>query len=217
MPNDLFDSSEITGLILAGGKSTRMGGAEKGLQALIGSPMVSHVAQRLAPQVAKQFLVVNRFEDAYAQLGFHVLKDARAGFLGPLAGIEAGLIQCQTKFLLCVPCDTPFIPSNLVATLAQALFDTNSDLAYAITEEGENANVIVRIHPTIALMRLTVTQSLQDFLNAGGRKVQSWHQELNTFPVHFSNNENFANINTIDEITSLNKIAKEQVTTEDLY
>jgi molybdenum cofactor guanylyltransferase len=216
MLKECFDSSEITGLILAGGRSSRMGGVEKGLQTLRGAPMVSHVAQRLAPQVGKLFLVANRFENAYAHLGFHVLKDARAGFLGPLAGIEAGLIKCQTKFLLCVPCDTPFIPSNLVATLAQALFDTNSDLTYAITEEGENVNMKGRIHPTIALMRSTVTQSLQDFLNAGGRKVQSWHQELNTFPVHFFNNENFANINTIEEITSLNKFTKEQVANEDL-
>ena len=204
MPNEFFDSSEITGLILAGGKSSRMGGAEKGLQTLRGTPMVSHVAQRLTPQVAKLYLVANRFEDAYVQLGFRVLKDVRAGFLGPLAGIEAGLLQCQTKFLMCVPCDTPFIPNDLVARLAQALNETQCDLAYATTSEGENEHEIERTHPIIALMRLTVTQSLQDFLDAGGRKVQAWHHELNALAVHFPNVESFVNINSVEELTNLN-------------
>lgn len=216
MAMEFFDSSDVTGLILAGGKSTRMGGAEKGLQVLRGSPMVTHVAQRITPQIAKLFLSANRCEDTYAQLGFHVLRDGRDGSLGPLAGIEAGLIQCQTPFLLCVPCDTPFIPTDLVAKLAQALCDTNSDLVYAITNDGESDTVTERVHPIIALMKTTVTQSLQAFLDVGGRKVQAWHQELNTFGVHFSSCESFANINTLDDITSLNKLAGEQVKNTDL-
>src|SRR6478735_5870112 len=111
---------DITGLVLAGGQGSRMGGVDKGLQPFRGRPMVAHVIERLAPQVHSILVNANRNPEAYAEFGHRVVSDEIEGFAGPLAGFERGLAHATTPFLVTVPCDSPFLPTDLVERLRAA-------------------------------------------------------------------------------------------------
>src|SRR5689334_20428419 len=108
----------VTGIILAGGLGRRMGGVDKGLQPLHGQPMVAHVLQRLAPQVAALIINANQNPEQYTTLGApfaaHIVPDSIAGYAGPLAGLQAGLAAARTPLVVTVPCDSPFLPLDLV-------------------------------------------------------------------------------------------------------
>ena len=113
-------ADRVTGLILAGGRGSRMGGTDKGLQPLRGMPMAMHVLWRLAPQVIDVVINANRNLGAYEGFGRTVVPDASADFQGPLAGMLAGLPYCETEWMMVVPCDTPHLPTDLVARLLEA-------------------------------------------------------------------------------------------------
>src|SRR4051812_37659687 len=146
--------SEVTGIVLAGGQGSRMGGVDKGLQPFRGKPMVAHVLERLSPQVSEILVNANRNVEAYAAFGHHVIADEIAGFAGPLAGFERGLAHAKGALVATAPCDSPFLPLDLVARLQNALEGAHADLAVAKT--GEQA------HPVFCLMRREVHASLQE-------------------------------------------------------
>lgn len=190
----------ITGVILAGGKSRRMGGVDKGLIDFLGKPMVAHVIQRLAPQVDEVLINANREVERYAAFGHPVVTDDIADFAGPLAGLHKAMQVAKHPYVLMVPCDSPMLPMNLVDRLMRGLIERDADLAVAKT--GAQA------HPVFCLCRKSLLPDLQDFLENGGRKIDAWYQHLNVAEILFNDNaQAFANINTPEELLGLEKAA----------
>ena len=123
--------AEITGLVLAGGRGSRMGGVDKGLQNHLGMPLAMQALLRLGPQVGALMINANRNLGAYESMGVPVWPDAQLDYPGPLAGFLAGLEHCETPYLVTVPCDTPNFPTDLVARLAAALQAEGAEIAIA--------------------------------------------------------------------------------------
>ena len=185
----------ITGIILAGGMGRRMGGVDKGLVELDGRPMVAHVLARLSPQVDSVLINANQNMDRYAALGCPVVADAVGGFAGPLAGLHAGMPAAATPLVVTVPCDSPFLPTDLVARLAAALERDDAQLAVARTFDQP--------HPVFALVRRDVLPHLATFLADGGRKIDAWYATLRIVEVPFDDCEAaFRNINTANELAA---------------
>ena len=183
----------ITGLVLAGGQGRRMGTIDKGLVPLAGRPMVAHVLERLAPQVDDILINANQHSAEYAAFGHRVIADAIGGFAGPLAGLQVGLANARHDLVATVPCDSPFLPADLVARLAAALDARAADIAVARTFDQP--------HPVFALVRRTVLPNLTRFLEGGGRKIDAWYAALRTVEVPFDDEaQAFRNINTTDEL-----------------
>jgi molybdopterin-guanine dinucleotide biosynthesis protein A len=187
---------EVTGIVLAGGQGRRMGGVDKGLIVLDGRPMVAHVLERLRPQVADVLINANQNTERYAEFGHPVVRDAVGGFAGPLAGLHAGLSQVARKYAVTVPCDSPFLPIDLVARLGEALSArAGTDLAVAKTFDQP--------HPVFCLVRRDVLPHLAAFLDAGGRKIDAWYATLAVVEVPFDDEAPaFRNINTADELAA---------------
>ncbi len=183
----------ITGLILAGGRGRRMGSIDKGLAPFGGRPLIDHVIERLAPQVDRLLVNANRNLEHYARFGSPVIADRIDGFAGPLAGLEAGLAACPTPYLVCAPCDSPFLPPDLVSRLADTLTAAKASVAVARTGD--------RLHPVFSLMRTDELPDLQAFMRAGGRRFENWLQRLKWVPCPFDDAPDaFANINTPEEL-----------------
>jgi molybdopterin-guanine dinucleotide biosynthesis protein A len=199
MNNATPDKKNITGLILAGGRGTRMGNVDKGLQAFRGKPMVQHVLMRLAPQTDRMIINANRNLPEYAEFGVPVWPDEIAGFAGPLAGLQTGLHHCETPFLATAPCDTPFLPLDLVARLADALTAQEADLAVATTGEGNS----YQPHPVFCLLKTSLHDHLEKFLQSGQRKIDAWYASLKVAKVHFDDEAAFRNINTPEELQQI--------------
>ena len=187
---------EITGLILAGGLGRRMSadgaGVDKGLQPFRGQPMVRHVIQRFAPQVGALLVNANRNREAYEAFGFPVIADTIDGFAGPLAGLHCALAASATRFVASVPCDSPFLPQDLVERLAAAL--SGSDAQVAVARTGRQP------HPVFMLVDRRAQPSLETFLGAGRRKIDAWYAELGVVEVDFADEAAFRNINTPEEL-----------------
>lgn len=184
---------KITGVILAGGMGQRMGGADKGLQDLRGRPLVAWAIERLEPQVDHLLISANRNFAQYAAFGYPVLPDDIPDFAGPLAGLHAALGHADTPLVASAPCDTPWLPIDLVARLLGALQGNAADLAVARTPQ--------RIQPLCCLVRRNVLPQLTRYLTAGGRKVMDWQASLNTVSVLFDDAAGaFSNINTTEEL-----------------
>lgn len=186
----------ITGLILAGGRGSRMGHVDKGLQPFAGMPMVQHVLTRLAPQVDKLFINANRNLAVYQGFGVPVLQDEIPDFAGPLAGLQTGLLHCDTRYLVTAPCDSPFMPQDLVERLHCALTAADADLAVAVTGEGDTR----RVHPVFCFLKTSLEPHLTEYLQRGGRKMDAWYASLKAVDVHFSEEAAFRNINTREEL-----------------
>ncbi|MEO8132483.1 MAG: molybdenum cofactor guanylyltransferase MobA [Betaproteobacteria bacterium] len=187
----------VTGIVLAGGLGRRMGGVDKGLQLLRGRAMVAHVLERLQAQVDALIVNANQNPDQYAALGApfgaRIVPDSIAGFAGPLAGLQAGLAAAQTPLVVTVPCDSPFLPLDLVRRLHAALDADGAQLAVAKTGS--------RPHPVFALVRASVSEHLEAFLAGGGRKIDTWYAALRVVEVPFDDEAAaFENINTRDEL-----------------
>lgn len=190
---DLRDPPRITGLILAGGLGRRMGGVDKGLQPLRGRPLVAWVLDRLRPQVTEVLINANQNQAEYARLGCRVIGDEIGGFAGPLAGLHAGLKANVHPFLVTVPCDSPFLPADLVRRLHAALVANHADLAVAKTGDQP--------HPVFSLVRESLASHLTAFLESGGRKIDAWYASLKVVEVAFDDEaEAFSNINTRAEL-----------------
>jgi len=194
---DMINTEQITGLILAGGRGTRMGHVDKGLQNFRGAPMVLHVLMRLQPQVGELMINANQNLGPYESFGAPVWPDEIRGFEGPLAGMQTGLIHCMTEYMVTAPCDSPFLPTDLVARLAQGLADADADLAVAVTGAGDCNR---QAHPVFCLMKASLLEHLTDYLRGGGRKIDAWYASLKTAEVLFEEEAAFRNINTVAEL-----------------
>lgn len=186
----------ITAIVLAGGRATRMGGQDKGLVELAGRPMIAHVLAALAPQVERVIINANRNLERYAAFGWPVVADEDTGFLGPLAGLAAGLRTADTPLVLTAPCDCPLLAPDLVARLYSALEREHADIA--VPFDGE------RLQPVFALVKRELADSLAAYLGGGDRKIDRWFAQHRLAQVDFSDRpENFVNVNDPDERTAL--------------
>lgn len=197
---------EITALLLAGGRGMRMGGVDKGLQMLHGEPLALHVMRRLAPQAGPLLISANRHTARYAELGepFHatVISDTLPDFPGPLAGLLAGLRAARTSFVLSAPCDTPGLPTDLADRLAAALDARDSGIATVTTTDAQGDT---SIHPVFALVRTSLADDLEGFLQAGERKVRTWYARHRAVEVAFPDERTFYNINSLQELADLER------------
>ncbi|MBO3708740.1 MAG: molybdenum cofactor guanylyltransferase [Candidatus Accumulibacter sp.] len=183
----------ITGVVLAGGLGRRMGGVDKGLQELDGRPLVSWVIERLAPQVDELLLNANRNAERYAAFGHAVVADRIDGFAGPLAGLHAALSVARHPLVATAPCDSPFLPTDLVARLHAALDDSGAELAVARS--------LGRVQPVFCLCRRTALPALSAHLAAGGRRIERWFCSLPLVEVSFEDQPAaFANINSVEDL-----------------
>ena len=191
-------TDHISAVLLAGGQGSRMGGIDKGLVELAGRPMAAHALARLAPQVDELLINANQNRERWRTFGYPVFSDdfgGAGGFCGPLAGLQAALMRARHPLVLSVPCDSPFLPTDLVARLAHALHASAAQLAVATTAG--------RAHPVFCLCRRELAPQLADFLAAGGRKVGAWHSTLRVVAVPFDDNPAaFRNINTAAELSA---------------
>lgn len=186
-------NDKITGVILAGGLGRRMGGIDKGLQELRGQTMVHRVIERLAPQVDELLINANRNVERYAAFGHRVVPDRIPDYAGPLAGLHAALSAATQPLVATAPCDSPFLPADLVSRLLSALTTTNADLAVARTFDQP--------HPVFCLCKREVLPHLSEFLASGGRKFEHWYATLKAVEVAFDDEaEAFENINTREEL-----------------
>lgn len=196
--------TDITGLVLAGGRGTRMGGIDKGLQSWHGRPLAQHALERLRPQVGPLLLSANRHHDRYAAWGVPVLADSRADFPGPLAGLATGLAACTTPWLLAVPCDAPLFPADLAARLAQAAHGAGADIAIARAPDARGA---LQNQPVFCLLRPSLLRNLLSFLEQGGHKMGLWCTQQHAAHADFGRPSDdpqaFANANTLDELAQL--------------
>ena len=191
-----IDAREITGVILAGGRGSRMGGADTGLQPYRGVPLAMHALLRLAPQVGEVMINANRNLAAYESMGVAVWPDALADYPGPLAGFLAGLEHCTTPYLVTVPCDSPHFPEDLVARLVRALVEAAAEIAMAATlEDGHPQR-----HPVFCLMKTTLLESLVAFVHGGERKIDRWTARHRTVELMFDEASAFFNANTLQEL-----------------
>ncbi|MCC7112798.1 MAG: molybdenum cofactor guanylyltransferase [Burkholderiales bacterium] len=191
----MIAAHEVTGVVLAGGLGRRMGHVDKGLLDFRGRPMVAHVLERLAPQVGAVLVNANQNADRYAAFGHPLAPDRVGGFAGPLAGLHAGLCTASTPYVATVPCDSPFLPRDLVARLAASLEAANADLAVARPYDQP--------HPVFALVRASVLPHLERFLAGGGRKIDAWYASLAVAEAAFDDEADaFRNLNPRDELAA---------------
>jgi molybdopterin-guanine dinucleotide biosynthesis protein A len=190
---------DISGLILAGGRGSRMGGVDKGLQLLRGMPLAMHAILRLQPQVGPLLLNANRHIGAYESMGVPVRPDGLADYPGPLAGFLAGLEHCETPWLATVPCDSPLFPEDLVARLAQGAMAQGADIALAATiEDGRQ-----QAQPVFSLIAAPLVEDLVPYLNRGERKIDRWMARHKLATVVFEDAAAFVNANTLEELRRL--------------
>jgi molybdopterin-guanine dinucleotide biosynthesis protein A len=197
-------SSDITGLVLAGGRGSRMGGVDKGLQNFNGIPLALYTLMRLQPQVGELMVNANRNLSAYEAFGAPVWPDVLSDYAGPLAGFLTGLERCETPWLVTVPCDTPLFPHDLVTRLAQAADQDGAEIAMAAAREEDGQ---LRAQPVFCLLRRELMESLVRFTHGGGRKIDAWTAQHRTVLVPFDapgdEPRAFFNANTLAELHQL--------------
>lgn len=200
----MTSSSDITGLVLAGGRGSRMGGVDKGLQNFNGVALALSTLMRLQPQVGELMVNANRNLSAYEAFGAPVWPDVLADYAGPLAGFLTGLERCETKWLVTVPCDTPLFPTDLVARLVRAADQDDAEIAMAAARERDGQ---LRAQPVFCLLRVELLESLVRFTHGGGRKIDTWTAQHRTAVVAFDAPQDdpraFFNANTLAELHQL--------------
>lgn len=206
------DLSTVTALVLAGGRGSRMGGVDKGLQNFNGTPLALHTLLRLNLQsggpLGGTMVNANRNLAAYESFGAPVWPDVVGDFAGPLAGFLTGLERCETPLLLTVPCDTPHFPFDLAMRLLAAMNQHGADVAMAAAPEpGPGAATPTRTQPVFCLMKIELLEDLAAFVAGGGRKIDAWTATLNQTIVPFDlpgdDPQAFFNANTLAELQSL--------------
>ncbi|MDO9438223.1 molybdenum cofactor guanylyltransferase MobA [Hydrogenophaga sp.] len=204
----MIHPQQITGLVLAGGRGSRMGGVDKGLQPFNGTPLALNALQRLRSQqgglLGSLMVNANRNPADYEAMGVPVWPDTLPDFAGPLAGFMTGLAHCETPWLLTVPCDTPLFPLDLAERLAHTFQSEDNQIAIAAAMEEDGQ---LRPQPVFCLMRVELLDSLVKFTEAGGRKVQQWTARHRTAIVPFNrpadDAQAFFNANTLAELRVL--------------
>ena len=188
------EQSKISAVILAGGRARRMGGADKGLLLLNGRPLIAWVLERIAPQVDELFISANRNLDQYHLFGHPVLPDTAPDFQGPLAGLLRAMTEAAHPLILSVPCDTPFLPDDLVERLTVALEESGADIAIPVCGG--------QVHRAVCLCRHSLLPDLETFLAQNGRRVGEWQSMLRRVEVPFDDELSFLNLNTPDELAA---------------
>jgi molybdopterin-guanine dinucleotide biosynthesis protein A len=215
--NDRPDKALLTGVILAGGRGSRMGGVDKGLQHFDGGPLALHAMRRLSTQTGTVAINANRNLDIYRGWGAPVWSDSAEleDFAGPLAGFLTALEHCQTPYLLTVPCDTPLFPPDLVARMVDGLVQKAADIAMvsAPAEDGR-----MRVQPVFCLMHIRVLPSLREFTLNGGRKIRAWADQCPCTLVAFDRPDDsplaFFNANTLSDLQQLETLQAAIATTK---
>jgi len=189
----MVEARDITGLVLAGGAGRRVDGRDKGLIDWQGRPLVTHVVERLRPQVGRILISCNRNRAAYRALADGTVGDRRGDFQGPLAGLEAAREVIATPLLLVCACDMPLLPEDLATRLTAALLapqDAPLDICYA--HDGEREQYLC------AALRSACLASLEAYLATGQRAVRGWYSTLRVQAVDFSDKAGcFANCNRL--------------------
>ena len=207
----------VCAVVLAGGRGTRMGGVDKGLQPFRGTPMALHALDRLRRQTtgAPGLIAINanRNQMLYAQKDIPVWPDSLEGYPGPLAGFLTALEQCYLQkpafdYVLTVPCDSPLFPLDLLERMASALVTANADIAIASAPQAsDDGTVRIRTQPVFCLMRTHLLTDLQSFLAAGGRKIDAWTGQQRQVDVVFDalndSRNAFFNANTLVQLQPL--------------
>ncbi len=190
MPTDTsIPVEDISAVILAGGRARRMSGEDKGLIELQGRPLLDYIIGALRPQVSEILVNANRNLDRYRAFGYPVIEDMMGDFFGPLVGMATGMQTTDKPWLLTVPCDSPFVPAQLAATLYRAMRRERAQLSVA--HDG------VRMQPVFALLDCQLLPGLLDYLNAGGRKIDTWYAQQRMALADFSASpQMFLNLNT---------------------
>ncbi len=208
--DESIEPEQITALILAGGRGSRMGGADKGLQTFNGLPLALHTLTRLqmSGSVGQIMINANRNLAAYESFGVPVWPDVLGDYAGPLAGFLTGLERCETPFMVTVPCDTPLLPLDLVPRLAQALLAQDADIAMVSAPEIDSqGRRQIYSQPVFCLMRVSLLESLQKFTQTGGRKIGTWTALHKTVLVPFDlptdDARAFCNANSLSELRQL--------------
>lgn len=210
----MITPDQITALILAGGRGSRMGGLDKGLQNFQGMPLALHTLTRLqiSGGVGQIMVNANRNLAAYESFGAPVWPDGLDDYAGPLAGFLTGLERCETPFLLTVPCDTPLFPLDLAARLASALDAQEADIAMVNAPEADSQGQW-RLHsqPVFCLLHVSLLESLVRFTQHGGRKIGAWTAQHRTVMVPFDlpgdDKHAFCNVNSLTELRQLESTA----------
>jgi molybdenum cofactor guanylyltransferase len=185
----------VTTVILAGGLGTRIGG-DKGLQTLHGKALISWVLEAIRRDSDEILINANNGQGAYQSFGLRVIVDQLPDWPGPLAGLHAALLCAQHDYVLTVPCDTPFLPPDLITLLQRGLSLQTTEAAVAV--------VAGRRQPAIALYRRSVLPKLSAYLGAGGRKVNDWLDSLPLSEMVFDNAADFDNINSQEDLARAN-------------
>lgn len=185
--------NDVTGLVMAGGRATRMGGIDKGLVLFEGRPLAEHVARRLNPQCRTLLVSANRHLPDYRALGLIPVPDRIPGFEGPLAGWEAACAVAKTKYVVSVPCDSPRVPTDLVAKLSAALAAHPEARAAAPIVNGKK-------EPVFALFETSLGKELEKALASGEHRVGMWLESIGCVWVPFEDPAPFANFNTLEEL-----------------
>jgi len=196
MKNIYYNKQDVTGVILAGGLARRMDGQDKGLLVLAHKPMIEYVIESFRHQVGPLLINANRHPEAYARYHYPVIADQIEGYCGPLAGFASAMQHCKTGYIVSVPCDSPFIPDDLVGRLFHSLHEEDTDISVA--HNGE------RIQPVFALLKCELLDSIRNYLDSGERKIDRWISRHACSVVDFSDQpDTFLNINTPDDLATL--------------
>lgn len=202
-------AGQIAGLILAGGRSSRMGGADKTLLELGGRPLIRQVLDRLRPQVSQIIINTNADRAPFAGFSVEIVADPIAGYQGPLAGILAGLEWAADKpgttHLLSVAGDTPFFPLDLARRLSARA------VAGRVTVAASNT----RVHPTFALWPVSLRDALAAFLESSDtRRVMTFIEQAGLDVVDFPVEQRgavtvdpFFNINTPEDLAEAQRLS----------
>lgn len=194
-----LEDNDVTGLVLAGGRGSRMGGVDKGLELLEGAPLVAHAIRRLAPQTQRIAINANRNLARYAEFGAAVWPDAEASFAGPLAGFLAGLTHGTTEWIVTVPCDTPRFPTDLVARLMQGRDGQRAAIAVTLENGAQQRQ------PVFCLLHASLRDDLVAYLASGDRKIDRWLDQVGCADVPFDDASAFFNANTMEELRQLGR------------
>lgn len=188
-----INKDDITGVILAGGQARRMGGEDKGLIMLSNKPMIEYIIDAFKPQTGTLIINANRNHEQYSKYGLEIITDELSGYCGPLAGMASALQTVKTDYIVTAPCDSPFVPNDLVERLSHAFEDNNVEISVA--HNGE------RMQPVFCILKKSLQQSLSDYLDSGERKIDRWFKQHQLAIADFSDiPETFDNINTPEDI-----------------
>lgn len=177
-----------------------MGLVDKGLQTLRGEALIVHVLRRLENQVGQVLINANQNLAHYQSLGLAVWPDQITGFAGPLAGMATGLQHCTRRYLLTVPCDSPFFPLDLAQRLSAGLLAENADIAMACTRETRDGEIFIQAQNVFCLLKTSLADHLNQFLAKGGHKISAWYADLQVARVIFDEVDAFRNLNTLSDL-----------------